>query len=845
TGKTVVMAALILYHYFNRSEYRNDTRFADYFLIVAPGITIRDRLGVLYVNIGNCHDALPDYYRLRRLVPGNLEPFLERLNARIMITNFHAFEPRTLQGNKKSPMDGKVGANGRRTEAREDFGQVIRRVLGKFKAGARLLILNDEGHHCYLPKAKGKTDDEDDSREENSRAAVWFTGLTEIAARFKVSSVYDLSATPYFLNGSGYPPYSLFPWVVSDFGLIEAIESGLVKIPFLPEWDDTQALKMPMLRNLYDHVSRDLPKMGQTRRKKEAREDGKMLLEQPPRLPPLVRSALDQFYDHYQKEAGQVNSLFDNPPVFVVVCNNTSVSKEVYKYIAGYFIGENEGGPGNNVAGKYPLFSNFDPATGKPLLKPPTLLIDSDALENSDQINSDFKKIFAPEIEAFKRDYRIRHPEKSLEQISDADILREVVNTVGRKGHLGAHIRCVVSVSMLTEGWDANTVTHIMGLRAFGSQLLCEQVAGRALRRQFYQADPKTGKFPPEYAHIIGVPFKMFKGGVNPPPLPPVNHTRIQALPEREKKFEIAFPNLAGYRVEPLEGEIRADFSGVEAFEFDGSRFPTITTLASAFSSETQELSVASVKEKRDQEIIYLITKDLLNRHYADQDGNPEFQKFHQLKRIVEEWYFTKVKLVGITDPEYRKLLFFDEPTRICDHILRCIRAEGAKSETVLPIFNHYNRFGSTRYVNGVTTRPPEKLFATRKSHVNYVVGDTDSWEQIAAKTLEDLPPIESYVKNSFLGFAIPYVAEGKDRMYHPDFIASCKMRNGVRINLVIEITGMNKEKAMKKDYVVNRWLPAVNGVRDRYGYPEWRFIEIAGDIRDIKNQLTVAIEGL
>lgn len=844
TGKTVVMAAQILYHYFNRQEYRSDTRFADFFLVVAPGITIKDRLGVLYVNTEKGHETAQDYYHLRKLVPPNLEHLLDGLNARIKITNYHAFEPRTLQGNKKSPFDGKLDIRGKKTEAKEDFNQVVKRMLGKFKSGSRLLILNDEGHHCYFPKEKGRDSEEENSKEENARAAVWYTGLSEISRKFKVSSVYDLSATPYYLSGSGYPPYSLFPWAVTDFGLIEAIESGLVKIPFLPESDDTQALSMPVLRNLYDHVKQELPKKGQERQRKEARAEGKKLAEMPPKLPKLVKAAIDQFYDHYEKEYKRIKGLFDNPPVFIVVCNNCSVSKEVYKYIAGYEIADDDGSVTDIIPGAYDLFTNFDIGTRKTLSKPPTLLIDSDALENSGQINDDFKKIFDPEIETFKREYRITHPEKSADQITDADILHEVVNTVGKKGFLGSHVRCVVSVSMLTEGWDANTVTHIMGLRAFGSQLLCEQVAGRALRRQNYLIG-KDGKFPPEYAHIIGIPFKMFKAGKNPPPPTPIDFTHIRAIPEREKKFEITFPNIAGYRIEPVEGDIKADFSGIEDFEFDGSGFPTKTILASCFSPEEKELTVESIKEKRDQELIYIITKELLNRFYSDEDNSPQFQKFNKLKKIVEYWYFNKVKLLNITDPEYRKLLYFEEPARICEHIQRGIGAESGRNEKVFPIFNHYNKFGSTKYVNGNTSKPKDKLYPTKKSHVNYVVGDTETWEQIAAKTLEDIQSVESYVKNSFLGFAVPYVAEGKDRQYFPDFIARCKTASGKKINLIIEITGMNRDKTMKRDYLINRWLPAVNGVREKYGYDEWHFTEVTSDIRDIKNQLIEKISSL
>ncbi len=860
TGKTVVMACLILYHYFNRQEYKNDPRFADYFLVVAPGVTIKDRLGVLFVDTKNKYQR-EDYYFQRGLVPQSFEHRLDNLNARLVITNYHAFELKILQGNKRSPFDGKPDAAGNKQEAKEDFSQVIRRILGKFKKDSRLLILNDEAHHCYLPKSSGKTEDNEEE-DENEKAAVWFTGLKEISLRYKVQYVYDLSATPYYLQGSGYTPYSLFPWVVTDFGLIEAIESGLVKIPFLPESDNTQEITQAKLRDIYSHVKDELPRKGQRRKKSEAKEEGTTLKEAPPKLPALVKGALDQFYNHYKnyyeghrKQYEEDRNLFSAPPVFIVVCNNTSVSKEVYKYIAGYEY-ENESGELITVPGHYDLFSNYSPTDRKPLKKPPTLLIDSDALENSDQINEEFKKIFASEIEEFKKDYARVHGQGSAELITDAQILREVVNTVGKPGKLGAHIRCVVSVSMLTEGWDANTVTHIMGIRKFGSQLLCEQVAGRALRRMnyFLQGYDKDGnptndkrkivveKFPPEYAHIIGVPFKMFKGGKTTTLPQPVELTHIYALPERQSAHEITFPNVVGYRVEQADNELQYDFSKVENFEIVCSEFPLQTIMASAFLPKEEKLQVQSVFEKRKQEIIFLLTKELINYHFSDDDHNPRFQYFGKLKEIVEYWYDHKVALIGEKDEKYKKLLYFFDPKIMADHIRRGINPHINTTEFIRPMLNYYNKFGSTKYVNGNTAR---EVYPTRKSHVNYIVADTESWEQIAAKTLEELPQVESYVKNAFLGFAIPYVKEGKDKQYFPDFIARVKGKDGTVKNLMIEITGMSKDKEEKKWYVENRWLPAVNALKDKYEYPEWHFIEIANDIRNIKVQLEEKISSI
>lgn len=313
-GKTVVMAALILYHYFNRCEYRNDIRFADYFLIVAPGVTIKDRLSVLYVDtLTTKKDEIKDYYRVRGLVPQKMEDLLEGLNAKLVITNYHSFELKTLQGNKKSPFDGKVigkdekGKEIKKTET-ENPALMIKRLLGSFKTGGRLLVINDEAHHCYFPKSVDKKKNEkykteadltqeekEQAKEENERAAVWYNGLVELSKRFQLKVVYDLSATPYFLKGSGYIPYSLFPWIVSDFGLIEAIESGLVKIPFLPEKDNTHNIDQATLANIYEAVKKDLPKKGQRKKKAEAAEAGETLKEEPPQLPMPLKLLLTSF----------------------------------------------------------------------------------------------------------------------------------------------------------------------------------------------------------------------------------------------------------------------------------------------------------------------------------------------------------------------------------------------------------------------------------------------------------------------------------------------------------------------------------------------------------------------
>ena len=866
TGKTVVMGALIAYHYFNRLEYRNDPRFADNFLVITPGITIRDRLGVLRVYTRTGAEAA-DYYYVRYLVPKTWrEKNLAPLNSKIVITNYHTFEPRTLQGNKRSPFDGKIGTDGKKQEATEDAAQVVARVLSHFKAGSRLLVINDEAHHCYLPRQDDRTAEGEPTKDENVRAAVWFTGLLRLAGRFKLRSIYDLSATPYYLTGSGYDPYSLFPWVVSDFGLIEAIESGLVKIPFLPQWDDTPELEMPVLRNLYEHVKDKLPKAGQRRLRARAKESGEELREAPPQLPDTLKAALKQFYQHYEEDfhhrkhsvgtQGRAQlEMEDQPPVFIVVCNNTSVSREVFKYIAGYEQPtDDDNATPQVVPGVFDLFTNYDPATLRPRPRPPSLLIDSDALENSGQIDASFKRVFTREIELFKRDYARVHGHGAAEQITEAELLREVVNTVGKRGTLGAHIRCVVSVSMLNEGWDANTVTHIVGIRAFGSQLLCEQVAGRALRRRSYylQTYDKDGqpttdkrrivsrKFPPEYAHIIGVPFKLFKGGKSVPP-PPNDTTRVFALAERIDTHEITFPDVEGYRVEYPDGALTHSLDQLDDYALDGSKLPTKTILANAVSSEKRNLSLDDILAIREQEIIFRITKDLVRDHFSNEPANPEFHRFHELKAIVAEWYARKVRVIG-KDARWKRLLYFADPKQVVAHVARAINPAPTNDgqPRIRPILNYYNPTGSSRFVRGQTSRDTHP---TRHSHVNVVVIES-GWEAKVAKILDDLADegvLQSWVKNNFLDFHIPYTdAAGQDRLYYPDFILRIAPAKAGPLHLIVEVSGMKRDKPEKKWAVANRWLPAVEAVRAQRAWPRWDFIELDEEIEvnDARNRI-------
>lgn len=875
TGKTVVMAMLILYNYLNKREYHNDTRFVDHFLIVTPGVTIRERLGVLYIdNVHANKNERTDYYTLRGLIPRQYEPHLGGLNSAIIITNYQQLEPKTLKGKHESPTDGKVrydkDGNVQKDIAKESYPILLGRMLKGMK-GKRLVVINDEAHHCYLPKNWDTSGDEEANEgvEENKYAMIWYKALQQMnVCGYKIQHVYDLSATPYYRKGSGYEPYTLFPWVVSDFGLVEAIESGLVKIPFFPALDTT-ADEEPKFLHLYEHIRTDIPKMGLKGKKKIDKEDGRdedKGKETAPQIPALLRTALDQFYKDYQDyehglrgDGESSKDLFSTPPVFIVVCNNTYFSKEVYKELAGWET-TNDQGEVERHPSQYDLFSNYDLATGLPRPKSPTLLVDSVALDNAaDVVDDDFKRIYAKEIEAFKREYAIKNG-GNADKLKDSDIMREIVNSVGKPDTLGADIRCVVSVGMLTEGWDANTVTHVCGIRAFGSQLLCEQVVGRALRRRSYdlvayntkgeviaeenikryKPENITYKFPPEYAHIIGVPFKNFKGGSGTPPPPAPKQTTIQARKDRSQ-LEIKFPNVTGYKSESIDERIEADYTGCSPFVIDfRSEIPQRTLLASPI-NDKNVIMQTEVESLRDQYVIYYLTRLLIDEKYST-DG-PQFQKFNQLKEIVSYWYDHQIQLIGGEGDMRRMVIMFDAREVVASIYAGIHQRNIATGRVRLtPILNFYNPEGSSRYVWGKTSKP---TLETTKSQVDKVAAEEGSWQEAATRALEECPSVVRYVRNHYLEFYILYFEGNSERNYMPDFVAVVKTADGREVSLLMEISHFARYDEQKtatiRRYVCDYWLTAVNTLQ-KYG--RWELLEIT-DVDNLKEQLTEKILSL
>ena len=825
SGKTVVMAMIITWHVLNKQANPQDTRFTDAFLIVTPGITIRDRLRVLLPNDPQ------NYYKQRDILPVDRMENLGK--AKIIITNFHTFKPRELENAGK--LTKNILNKGQESSFTETPDQMVRRVCRELGNKKNIIVINDEAHHCYRRRVGGEDiklvgDERKEAEKREEEARVWISGLEAVKKKIGVKAIYDLSATPFFLRGSGYPEGTLFPWVVSDFSLIDAIECGIVKVPRVPVADDSMTGELPTYRNIWIHIRDHLPKKGRGTSDESGSE---------PKLPKELEGALYSLYGNYEKyyrkweQNTEARAKGQTPPVFIVVCNNTSVSKLVYDWISGWEKKLTDDSA-IIVPGNLPIFRNSEDG-GDWLSIPNTILIDSEQLESGEAMSKEFKKMAALAIEEFKNEYRIRWG-RDPSNLTDEDLLREVMNTVGKPGKLGEYVKCVVSVSMLTEGWDANTVTHIMGVRAFGTQLLCEQVVGRGLRRMSYVPNEKN-MFETEYAEVYGVPFSFIpcSGSSADPKLGPMP-TRVRALEERNA-CEITFPRLIGYRYELPEERLTARFTEDSKMLLSTEDIPTKTENAPIV-GETSIHTLDDLKKHREQEVAFLLAKLTLVKYFRDENENDKPWLFPQLVRIAGQWLRECVILKDNTFPQL--LLLIENAYTAAEKIYRAIVASESGPKYLKPILQPYEYTGSTRYVDFDTTRPVYPT-APNKCHISHVVADTESWEQKMAQALEDMDEVVCYVKNQNLGFFIPYTFEGENRNYMPDFIVRVKDSKEDLLNLIIEVTGeKKKDKAAKVAAARTLWVRAVN---NHGGFGRWAFLEIS-DPWDAQNTIRAVLKG-
>jgi len=816
-GKTTVMAMLIAWQTVNAARHRQSRKFTRGFLIVCPGITIKDRLRVLQPND-------PDaYYEKRELVPRDMLRDVQ--TAKIVITNYHAFKLRETLDLAKGTRRLLQGKGGEELSTVETEGQMLQRVMPGLMGFKDVMVLNDEAHHCYREKPadqdeEGVTDLKGEEREEAEKnreaARLWISGLEAVTRKLGVQRIVDLSATPFFLRGSGYAEGTLFPWTMSDFSLMDAIECGIVKLPRVPVADnDPSAVdQMPKYRELWVHIGKDMPKKGK----------GKSGDLDPLKLPALLQTALEVLYGHYEKtfHAWKDKGL-TVPPCFIVVCNNTSTSKLVYDFISG-FHRQNADGTSQLQNGRFELFRNFD-EHGNPYGRPNTLLIDSEQLESGEALDDNFRKMAADELDRFRREKIQRTGDaRAGDDLTDQEILREVMNTVGKSGQLGADIRCVVSVSMLTEGWDANTVTHVLGVRAFGTQLLCEQVIGRALRRQSYELN-EDNRFNVEYADVLGIPFDFTAKPVIAKPTPPVQTERVKAMSPERDALEITFPHVAGYRAELPAERLEAAFNEDSTLELTPTLVGPSVTRSQGIIGEGVDLTLAHTKDMRKSTLLFHLTKRLLETKFRDAGEEPKLHLFGQLKRITREWLDNHLVCRGETYPA--QLIYQQLADMACERIFAGINRKLENEERpIKALLDPYNPIGSTKHVNFTTSKRSLWTTDSRKCHVNLVVMDSE-WEGEFCRVAEAHPQVRSYVKNHNLGLEVPYRFGSEARRYLPDFIVRIDDGRGEDdlLNLVVEIKGYRGEDAKdKKSTMTTYWVPGVNNLGT---FGRWAFAEL------------------
>ncbi len=796
SGKTVVMTMLIAWAFCNRGTKPGDPRFPRRALVVCPNLTIKERLQVL-------RPGDPDnYYDRFDIVPSSLRPELAK--GKVLVTNWHWLAPESETQNV-----GGVTIIRRGPESPEAFAK---NRLGDLWDDEPLMVMNDEGHHAYRPAPVSEsvklTAEEKAEREE---ATVWVTGLDKINAACGIAFCIDMSATPFYIQGSGYPEGSPFPWIVSDFSLVDAIESGITKIPRLPAMDNT-GRPDPKYFKLWEHITKNL-------------KAGEKLNGGKPKPEVVYRKAEDALLtlaSEWKEKFDLIQNAYPGqdrtPPVMIVVCDNTDIAEHFYRMISGEELiavdlpdeedEEEEETPKRKKKKAKPQKQYGQGLKGFPELwnrkgAEVTLRIDSNLLAAAE----------SEDPKATRKDA--------------AEELRKIVSTVGRAGEAGEHIRCVVSVNMLNEGWDSNNVTHILGLRAFLSQLLCEQVVGRGLRRMDYTPDPVTGLLTEEYVDIFGVPFSLipFKGrkpgGGNPSEDRPKHE--VIALPNR-KTFEIRFPIVEGYVVSLKRNFIECDVCKVERTELNPWNTPTAAFVRpqvgyqvghpgdhGGFGFELLDRQTY-YNSVHPQMIEFEITREVVRElTEAAHPGKERLRResrsvlFPQVLRIVQRYITERVVFNGLHRCEVGLQTYAQ---RIIGLLIAAIAPDDQKGETpLLPRLNRYKPIGSSASVHFKTVKPVQ---VTEASHINFVACDTDTWEQAAMFQLEKLAQegiVLSYVRNDRLEFNIPYEFYGNPQVYEPDFIV--RLQNS--LHLVLEIKGQSREENEAKHQAARRWVTAVN----------------------------------
>jgi type III restriction enzyme len=776
SGKTIVMGMLAAWSILNKVTNRQDARFSEAILIVGPNLTVKERLAVL------SPQSAGNYYELFDLVPRTYLDLLAR--GRVFITNWHVFGIKDdAKSNKRSIVQ----------RGRESDAAFVRRVLGRDLGDAKgLLVFNDEAHHAWRPIASETSEAElnsDERRElddEREEATIWVEGLDRIQSVRGIRAVIDLSATPFYLKGSGRPEGTPMPWIVSDFGLVDAIECGITKIPRIPVQDDS-GRPDPKYFHLWRDIMTKLPASERETVKRRAK---------PESIWREAQGAFGTLASKWEKtQEWFAASKFEIPPVMIVVAANTSVASVVASSVR-------RGDALVALSGD----ATFQIDT--------SVLADAEAAVEGETKDQEQQRLRLKTATVGKSAWPDGRPPEGFEDLATPP---------------GKDVRCVISVGMLTEGWDAPNVTQILGLRAFTSQLLCEQVVGRGLRRMSYEIDPETGLFEPEYCDVFGIPFEVVPVQADDPKKPErvaPPSTLVQALDER-KHLEITWPRVEGYRMEVKE-RIRCDVGKIPTLAVRAQIEPTEVVTKNQMgwvvgktglhmTSGQQEVLTRDrfYEEHRLQRTTFEIARDITEVLAGGAVGGVDKRArpidaarllFPQVLAIVEEFVAKRVKLSNDVPIEEIALWTYRQP--IIERILAAIEPDTDKGEAaILPRIDRQRPTGSTGVVQFRTTKTAR---GTEKSHVSHVVLDS-SWENMAAYYFERSPHVLAYVKNDHLDFELFYEWRGEVHRYIPDYIVRLDAGEQGTVNLILEVKGLEDEQDRAKRAIAEKWCKAVN----------------------------------
>lgn len=835
SGKTTVMGMLAAWSILNRVASPRDDRFSDTILIVCPNVTIRERLQELDPALGDL-----SLYRTRQLAPVHRMEELRR--GEVMIANWHRLakkETNTVNGDS-----AKVVKTGEAVEVVKNAGKAneaietkyfesdaawfkrVRRELGSGKGRSpHWLIFNDEAHHAYrrgdaVTENQSLDEDKDLATKNEREATIWIEGLDRInklaggSRRRGINLCVDLSATPFFIQGSGNDVGKPFPWIVSDFGLLDAIESGLVKIPQLPARDVTGAAEAAYF-NIWRWVQA------------KAKEDGlgstitpEIVMNYASAPINLLAAEWHQRFLEWEQFSKQQQK-HPVPPVFIVVCRDTAVAREVHSWLA----------VGNDSYGLSPAY--FRNAPGQEV----TVRIDSKVIEDIEaggtkdetrRLRFILDTVGKAEWPGGKvpedwSELVRKHNEKAASDDNDGSL-----KWIDERIPPGRDIRCIVSVAMLAEGWDANTVTHIVGLRPFGSQLLCEQVVGRALRRKSYALNEETQMFAEETAKVFGVPFELIPFKVAPagPQPPQADPNHIYSVPEKAE-YEITFPIVTGYH-QSGQFEVSVDWSQVAKVTIDPMRIPQLVeltplttpdgTLAAYGPGDKPVLSLKDWRALfRDQQVAFRIAREVCIRWQADNGATavPIQHLFPRVAFAAKRFLSEKLERKGDSQP-CDVLLVGEYMQAAIGALLDAIKKGSSTSDAEIAIIPQGAAGrGSTLYVDFHTTKP---IYPVNHCHLNAMVADTQKWEQSAAFILDTHPGVKRWVKNDRVGFHIPYRSRGLLAKYLPDFIVVTDKDE----HLIVEIKGQVTDSADAKAKAAERWAAAVTRLGQ---HGRWRYL--------------------